>query len=123
MQTEREQFSQKHETAIVALLEQPTLTKAAEKIGVNQATLFRWLKEEDFRERYFEVRREAVSQAVSRLQQVMTGAVDILYDIGQDKNVAANVRVTAAKAIIDRAIKGVELEDIEVRLTRLEKAK
>jgi hypothetical protein len=39
-----------------------------------------------------------------------------------DPNVPAAVRLRAAEFVFDRAIKGVELEDIEVRLSQLERA-
>ena len=38
-----------------------------------------------------------------------------------DPNVPAAVRLGAAECVFDRAIKGVELEDIEVRVAELER--
>jgi hypothetical protein len=39
-----------------------------------------------------------------------------------DANVPAAVRLRAAECVFDHAIKGVELEDIEVRVSELERA-
>ena len=39
-----------------------------------------------------------------------------------DPNVPAAVRLRAAECVFDRAIKGIELEDIEARVSELERA-
>jgi hypothetical protein len=39
-----------------------------------------------------------------------------------DPNVPAAVRLRAAECVFDHAIKGIELEDIEARVTELERA-
>jgi hypothetical protein len=39
-----------------------------------------------------------------------------------DPNVPAAVKLRAAECVFDRAFKGVELEDIEVRVSELERA-
>ena len=57
-----EKLSRKAELFIVALLTQPTVTAAAQTIGVSEATARRWLQREEFQERYREARQEALSQ-------------------------------------------------------------
>ena len=64
--------------------------------------------------------REAVAQAVSRLQQKSSNAVNVLNEIAEDKEAPASSRVSAAKTIIEMALKAVELEDIVKRIEQLE---
>ena len=92
-----QKFRRQQETAIVALLSQPTLDEAAKYAKVGGATLWRWLKRPDFQEAYRQARREALGQATGQLQQAASLAVSALRDIIQDRNVTAAARVTAAR--------------------------
>ena len=64
-------LSHKQEKAIAALLSEATVTSAAEKPGVSEVTLYRWLKLPDFVAAYREARREVVEKAMrSRLAKL-----------------------------------------------------
>ena len=102
------------------MLSQPTISAAAESVGVGESTLRRWLKGEDFLAAYRAARREAGSQAMGHLQGACSVAVLALTDISQDVNSPASARVSAAKSILELALKGVELEDLAVRVEELE---
>jgi hypothetical protein len=113
-------ISRKQDTAIGALLSRPTISAAAESVGIGESTLRRWLKDRDFLAAYRAARREAVSQAVGHLQGACSVAVLALTDISQDVNSPASARVSAARTVLDLALKGVELEDLAVRVEELE---
>jgi uncharacterized protein (UPF0147 family) len=115
-----QKLRRKEETAISALLTQGTLAEAAEVAGIGEATLRRWLQRDDFQEAYRRARREAVAHALAHLQRVSGVAVETLRDIMQDPNKPASARVTAARVILELAIRGVELEDLEGGLATLE---
>jgi transposase-like protein len=110
------------ERAIVALLSHANTRTAAKSVGVDEATLWRWLQDKDFHKRYIDLRRECVSQSIARLQQASTEAVNTLREIVRDKKQPAPSRVSAAKAIIEFSMKSVELEDLEQRVCELEAA-
>jgi hypothetical protein len=110
------------ERAIVALLSNSTIKRAAKSVGVDDATLWRWLQDKDFHNAYRTARRESVSQAIARLQQASSEAVNTLREIVKDKQQPAPARVGAAKAILEFSIKAVELEDLEQRVCELEAA-
>ena len=114
-------FTRKKEEAVAALLSQRSVEDAARAIGVNANTLLRWLEIPDFREAYRQARREAVHQAVARLQQATGAAGLTILKLMTDPNVPAAVRLRAAECVFDHAIKGIELEDIEARLAELER--
>jgi len=113
-------LTRKQESAISALLSESKLDDAAASAGVNRATLWRWLKDEEFQRAYMAARREAVRQAVARLQQTSGEAVDTLRDVMKDTAATPAARVSAAKAILEMSIKAIELEDMAERLAALE---
>jgi len=115
-----EKWSRKKDAAILALVTEPTIADAAKKAGISHATLHRWLQIKDFKDAYREAKREAVSAAISRLQRTATEAVDALRDVMNDAESPANARVSAARAILELAIKAIELEDLEARVEQLE---
>src|SRR5258706_11523916 len=115
-------FTRKKEEAIAALLTQRNLEEAARAIGIGTQTLLRWLKIPEFVKEYRKARREVVHQSVARLQHATGAAATIVLKLMTDPNVPAAVRLRAAECVFDRAFKGVELEDIEVRVAALEGA-
>lgn len=115
-----EKKSRQQEAAIIALLGEPTLRLAAEKAKISEATLWRWMQEPDFNAQYRAAKKQAVSQAVSRLQQSCGEAVDTLRDIMNDTAAPHSSRVSAAKTIIEMGFKAVEMEELEARIEQLE---
>ena len=117
-----EKLSRTQERAIAALLQQPTISKAAEVAGVAEVTLWRWLRLPAFQEEYRDARRQTVQQAIAQTQQITGAAVRTLAAIMVDTEAPAGSRVAAARAVLDTALKAVELEDMEARLVALEAA-
>jgi hypothetical protein len=108
------------ERALVALLSHANTRTAAKSVGVDEATLWRWLQDKDFHAAYMTARRETVQHALARLQQVSTEAVNTLREVMRDKTAKGSERVSAAKAIIEYSIKAVEIEDLAQRVEELE---
>ena len=117
-----ERLTRKQEQAIAALLAHPTLEAAASVVGVNAVTLTRWLQRRTFNDAYRQARRESVSHAIASVQAATSEAVDTLRAVMRDAEAPAGSRVSAAKAVLDTAIRGIELEDISERLAELEEA-
>ena len=117
-----QKMEQKQDRAISALLQAETIREAAKEAGLAEATLHRYLKDEGFREAYREAKREIVNHAICFLQRSTGKAVKALVGIIEDMGAPATARVTAAKTILEMALKGVELEDLEKRIAQLEKA-
>src|SRR5450432_3829400 len=115
-------FTRKKEEAIAALLIHRNVEESARAAGIGTQTLLRWLKLPEFVREYRRARREAVNQAVARLQQATGAAASVVLKLMTDPNVPAAVKLRAAECVFDRAIKGVELEDIEARVAELERA-
>lgn len=115
-----DKLSAKQHKAISALMSTVTLAKAAESAGVGERTLYTWLEEPAFDAAYRAARREAVQIATARLQQASGAAVAVLCQLMV--NGTQSIKLSAAKTVLELAIKSVELEDIAARLEALEKA-
>lgn len=115
-------FGRKKEEAIAALLTQRNLEEAARTVGVAPNTLLNWMKLPEFDKAYRQARRTAFGQAVARLQQGTSAAATTLLKTMIEPGTPASVRVRAAEAIFNRAAKAIEIEDIEARLSELERA-
>ena len=115
-------LGRKQEDAIAALLTQRNVEEAARAAGIGTRTLLRWLQLPEFQAAYRQARREVFAQAVARLQQGASAAATTLLKTMIDTNTPASVRVRAADCVLDHAAKAIELEDIEVRVSELERA-
>ena len=115
-------FERKMEAAIVALLTQRNMEEAAKAVGVDVKTLMRWNKVPEFQAAYLEARRAAYSQAIARLQQASSAAAATLMRIMVDPAAPASSKVRAAECILDRALRGIEVEDLAYRIGVLEQS-
>ena len=115
-------FGRKMEEAIAALLSHKSVEDAARAIDINPNTLLRWLDVPKFRDAYRRARREAVQQSIARMQQATGAAAITILKLMTDPNVPAAVRLRAAECVFERAMKGIEQEDILERLAALEEA-
>ena len=115
-------FSRKMDQAVAALLTQRNVEEAARAVGIGVATLLRWQKEPEFQKAYRDTRRAAFGQAVARLQQMSGAAVATLGKMMVEPTAPPSTRVRAAEVIINHAAKAIEIEDIEARVTELERA-
>ena len=114
-------FGRKWEEAIAALLTQRNTEDAARAVGISVSTLLRWMKEPEFNAAYREARRLAFGQSVARLQQASSAAVATLLKVMVDPASPPSTKVRAADCVLDHAAKAIEVEDIEARLTALER--
>lgn len=110
----------RQERAILELLSRSTIEEAAKAAGVNKTTLWRWFQLEEFHTAYMKARRESVKQAFARLQRATSEAVNTLSDVMKSATSYPAARVSAAKAILEFALKAVELEDLAERVNELE---
>jgi transposase-like protein len=108
------------EAAVAALLSHATYEEAARAAGVGLSTLVRWLKEPSFAAAVRDARRRTLEQALGALSAATAEAVETLracLGAGGDA-----VRVRAAVAILEHAMRGAEVTDLEERIAALEAA-
>lgn len=112
------ELSPAEERAIQGLLTQRTRKAVAEFAGVPERTLYRWLNKPEFADALREAKRAAYAHAVARLNQMTLSAVDAMEDLMNDPSILPNIRLRAARNILQCAAQSVALET-EARLDQL----
>ena len=113
---------QKMERVAQAMFEHGSVQKAAAALDMSEVTVWRWRQKPEFQEAYSEVRCEARSRSGSRLLQASSAAVATMVKVMLDPSAPPSVRLHAADRVIQHAEKAYELEDVGLRLKRLEQA-
>lgn len=113
-----DKLNRKQDDAIAALLSTSSIKNAAQTCGVSDATLWRWLQLPQFAAAYRAARRQVVERAISELQSACGEAVETLRRNLHCEHPASEIR--AAQVILEQAIKGVELVDLQERVEKLE---
>lgn len=110
----------KWERAIAVLIVEPTLTGAAERIGVGLTTLRRWMRHPDFDRMYREARREVFNQSMRIALSALAESLVALRSIALDEQQPARARVAACQAILEYARHTIQTEEVEARIVALE---
>jgi transposase-like protein len=118
----KEKLGAKQEAAVLALLSSRNVEEAARVVGVTPKTLYRWMKEPAFDTAYREAKRAAFSQSIARLHQMTAAAVTTLGKVMLDSSTPPATKVRAADSILNHTTKAIEIEDIEARVSELERA-
>lgn len=113
-------MTQSKERAIAALLSHPTRTAAAEAAGITPRTLQRYFEDGDFTTAYKRAFAELIQDAVRQAQQTIAPALSAFSDILADESAPLAVKVSAARSVLEYALKLTELNDIVERLEQLE---
>jgi len=108
------------EKAIVALMAEPSIARAAQACGVHERTIHRWLETPVFMSAYRRARREAFSHAIALTQRYAPLAVQTLAKVMSDDSAPHSARVQAATSLLRFGRDGIELDDLQERIEALE---
>jgi hypothetical protein len=75
-----------------------------------------------FDKAYRKARRDAFGQGTARLQQAAGAAVSSVLKIMLDQQAPASTRLRAADLVLTHGARAIELEDVEARVSELERA-
>lgn len=106
---------------IAALLCSPTMDAAAEAAGISRTTLYERRRDPEFAKKLKEAQAVALADTARFLQHSTGTAAAVLLDIAEDCREGAQVRVSAAKAILEQAARFTEIVAFEERLEALER--
>ena len=115
-------LSPRQQRALVALLEQPSKTAAAQAAGVSPRALRSYLADPEFQAEYQRLQGEQIADAAQRGRQSMTGAMDALRAVMDDESQNGQTRVQAARSILEYSLKLHEMENVLKRLDELERS-
>jgi hypothetical protein len=104
------------ERAVVALLSENTISAAADRCGLDEKTLRRWMANDDaFKQDLAAARRAMFETAMHRLQPLAAQAVDTLAALMRE-SVPPSVRLGAARTVAEL---GIHRDDAETILRKL----
>ena len=109
------------EIILAALLSTPTVRAASEACGVSESQIYARLRNDAFKKKYDQARKELLEQNTAALQGHLGVAIDTLAEIVQDGKASQQTRLNAAEAIIRNCLKLTEQTDIIARLDALER--
>ena len=115
-------LSARQERALACLLSEATVSAAAARSQVGEATLRRWLKLEVFARAYQQARQESYRESLRLLRRAANAAIGVLVKIMQDGEAPKTARIRAAEVILEHDRKGVVEEDLLIRVHLLEEA-
>jgi hypothetical protein len=104
--------------AIPHLIGAKSIEAGCRRAKIAKATLYRWLKSDAFKSEMEKARESVIREALGRLKNAITVAVDGLVELARDKN--KNVKIRACEKIIDLFLRVKEVEEIEGRLEKIE---
>jgi HEAT repeat protein len=116
---ETRRFSAKQEQVALLLAAGRTIKDAAAEGGSGERTVFRWLAEDGFRALVAGLRGRLMDQAVGKLADAASQAADELRELLGDES--ATVRLRAAVAILDAAVKTREHAELAEQVAELER--
>jgi hypothetical protein len=110
--------------AIEALMSSPSITAAAKASGISASTIHRWLRDDVFQNSYLESRRRSFAQAIVISQKSAPVVIAALLRIvmntkGRGKSRESD-QIAACKLLLKYARDSIEIDDIALRLQRLE---
>lgn len=111
----------RREKALQALLVCRTRAEAAKAAGIGESTLREYMKDAEFMERYKQAFGGMVVDATRQAQQTLSPALSALREIMEDREEQASARITAARSILEYAMKLCEQTDILGQLRELER--
>jgi hypothetical protein len=113
-------LGRRRERAIQALLQCDKQKEAARTVGIGEVTLWRWMQEPEFNSAFREAKRRVLDEALTNLQKSARQAINALVSILEDQEKPASARVTAARTILETAVKTLQVEELEARVHELE---
>ena len=114
----KEQLSDKQLRVIPHLLAAPSIEEGCKSAKVGKATFYEWLKNETFREELQRQREVVVKGALEILKANVAKATETL--VGLLDSEKETIRARVAENIIEFALKSIETDQLETRLSALE---
>jgi len=111
-------LSTKQRRAILALVEHGDVTRAAEACGSARSTVYKWLKQDEFRVSLREASGSRLVEASRRLDALLLRAIDKLEQL-LDSESEQQARL-AVDMVLTHAARLRELTELEERVTALE---
>lgn len=112
--TNRQRFNPNWDRAIIALVQHKTCTAAAKALGIDRATLYRYMKIPEFHAQLQRTLAFVKRRGRAKLQAQSVVAADYLTQVLNDPKAKTGIRVRVAKFIINRPSTRLSLDDLQL---------
>lgn len=112
-------LSRKQKEAIPSLIGARSLEAGCRKAKISKGTLFRWMKEENFKSALEAARQAVIQESLERLKAGVSKAVDGILALAGDKD--KWIKIRACEKVLDFFMKVREVEELEGRLEKIER--
>ena len=102
------------------MLEESTISKAAEKAGITRKTAYNYLKNKDFKKELNRRRGELVNDAVRYLQGKLSLCNETLVSMIENPDTSHQIKINAINAIYTNCKSMTETAEIITRLEQIE---
>ena len=99
------------ETIAATLLTHGTVTETAKVLKVNRSTIYKHMRDPEFKELYIYGQADVFSQALKKCIENITGAIDTIAAIMKDTKVNPQTRLQAAQTILNKSVSLYEVSD------------
>jgi hypothetical protein len=112
-------LTEKQSKAIISILEAKSISEGVKKVGISRTTFYEWFKNPVFKTEFARQRNEIIEIALDEMRAATGEAVKVLKGLLGSKN--EGIRFRASEAILTHVQKFKELEEIEKRLSEIER--
>lgn len=113
-------LNQKQRAALNALLQTTNKAEAARLAGISEKSIRNYWNNEEFQKEYGKACAQLLRDAARRAQLAISPTVSALAEIVKDESELTNIRVQAARVLIDSTLKLTEVVDMNGRIAALE---
>jgi len=114
----KDNLTAKQIKAIPIILKADSMESAAKEASIERGTIYRWLKDSDFKQRLEEARNEVFEDGLNRLKTATDTAAKKMIELLDHKD--PTTRRLAAKDILTFAFRSFETRELEARIERIE---
>lgn len=107
---------------ILALITCKDIATASHELGITRQAIYNRLQQPAFRQRLQNERQGKFQIANSKLMDKMSGAIETLSSIMNDKEVCAGTRIKSAQILLDICLRTSEQMDILERIVDIEES-
>lgn len=111
------------ERVLRALLVEPTFKRVADKSGVSERQIYRYLNDETFKSALKDAQAGALELAVARLGGLLQRALDVLGEDMTQLTFDRRLRQKASEIVLRHHVALLEFASLEQRVAELEKAR
>ena len=106
---------------LAGLLANGTVAGTAKVTGISESTIFKYLRDENFKAKYAQAKFEMLKQSASTLQANIQKAVAAIVEIIEDLETPPQIKLNAADMLLRNNFKFTEQIEILRRLDELER--